>query len=187
MLLEHIIYTTAIAIIVGMIYSKKVGRDPSWIIIGSTYMPDLDYIADSILKKIKITLLFYGNPIEHGYFHNFIMLFIVAFFTALCLQMIGVRFIDSFLCSSIGFGAHLIEDALVFNPGYAFFWPISTEKYGIGLVAYNADLFGIANLQVLFIGLTAITLSAIIRTIYEGTGWIKRMLIPNHSYFINEN
>jgi hypothetical protein len=52
MLFEHWIYSTAIAIIAGMIYYRCTGRDYSWIIIVSAYVPDIDLIANVLLKKL---------------------------------------------------------------------------------------------------------------------------------------
>lgn len=176
MLFEHWIYSTAIAIIVGMIYYKLTSRDYSWIIIGSAYVPDLDIIADRVFKKMGVTILVYGNPIKHGNFHNIAVLLLFAFLAALLLQTIGIRLMDSFIFASIGFGAHLFEDALVFNPGYRFFWPLSTQKFGIGIIGFNPNWYGIADKEVLIIGLVAVVLCAIIRTAYEGKGWVKRMI-----------
>jgi hypothetical protein len=51
MLFEHWIYSTAIAIIVGMLYHKFTGRDYFLIIIASAYAPDIDVIANTVLKK----------------------------------------------------------------------------------------------------------------------------------------
>ena len=178
MLLEHLIYSTAIAIIAGMIYFRRTGRDSSWIIVAGAFIPDLDIVADAAFKTMGITVLIYENPIKHGYFHNITMLFIFAFFVALLLKMFRIRPIDSFIFAGIGFGAHLFEDALVFNPGYSFFWPLSTQKFGIGIVEYESDWFGIANSDVLFIGLIILIICAISRTLIEGNGWIKKMIIP---------
>ena len=86
MLFEHWIYSTAIAIIVGMIYYKHIDRDHSWIIIASAYVPDLDMIADTIFKRIGITVLIRGNPIEHGDFHNIAVLLLFGVLAALLLQ-----------------------------------------------------------------------------------------------------
>jgi hypothetical protein len=44
------------------------------------------------------------------------------------------------------------------------------------LFHYSADLFGIADSGVLMVGLILIGFSAILRTAFEGTGWIRRML-----------
>ncbi len=48
MLFEHRIYSTAIAIIFGMIYYKFTGREYSWIIVASAYAPDVDIAADVV-------------------------------------------------------------------------------------------------------------------------------------------
>jgi len=178
MLFEHWIYSTAIAIIIGMVYYRYTGRDYSWLIIGCAYVPDLDIIADTILKTAGITVLFYGNPLKHGDFHNIAVLFLFALLVALLLQTTGIRFRDSFLFTGIGFGAHMFEDALVYNPAYSFFWPISTQKFGLGLIDYNCDWYGIACTEVLIIGLIAVIFSAAIRTMYEGKGWVTRMVVP---------
>jgi hypothetical protein len=178
MLFEHWIYSTAIAIIVGMIYYKLTGREYSWIIIGSAYVPDIDVVTNAMLKKIGITVLVYGHPIRHGDFHNIAVLLLFAVSIALILQTIGIRFVDSFIFASIGFGAHMFEDALVFNPAYSFFWPISTQTFGVGILEYNRNWHGIADKEVLTIGLLLVASFAIIRTAYEGKGWVKRMIVP---------
>jgi hypothetical protein len=175
MLFEHWIYSTAIAIIAGMIYYKLTGREYSWIIIGSAYVPDIDVVINAMLKKIGITVLVYGNPIRHGDFHNIVLLLLFAFLTALILQTFGIKLVDSFIFASIGFGAHMFEDALVFDPAYSFFWPISAQTFGIGIFEYNRDWYGFADKEVLIIGLITVIVCAIIRTAYEGKGWIKRM------------
>ena len=176
MILEHLIYSTAIAIISGMIYSKLTSRDHSWIVIASAYTPDVDVVADSLLRKIGIVVLINGNPIEHGDFHNMAALLIYAVLVALLLHPLGIRLVDSFVFASIGFAAHLVEDALVFNPGYAFFWPLLSQKYGIGIIGYHKDFYGIADKYVLCIGLVAVVVCAAIRTACEGKGWVKTFL-----------
>lgn len=162
MIFEHWIYSTAIAIFVYTIYRKK---ECLYIIIGSSYAPDIDVIADKILKKINITVLIYGQHIKHGDFHNILVMIIYAILIALLLNTINIKIKDSFILASIGFAAHLFEDALVFNPGYRFFWPISDRIFGIGIIDYNnnKDLFGIANTDVLIIGIILVISSLIIK------------------------
>jgi len=168
MLFEHWIYSTAIAIIAGMIYYKLTGRDHSWIIVGSAYAPDIDIIADAMLRKMGMTVLFNGHPLRHGDFHNIAALLLFAGLAALVLQTVGIRFVDSFIFAGIGFGAHMFEDALVFNPAYSLFWPISDLKFGIGIIGYDLDWYGIADKEVLITGVIAVVLCAVIRTAYEG-------------------
>ena len=167
MLFEHWIYSTAIAIMVYTVYRKK---ECLYIIIGSAYAPDIDIITDYILKKIGITVLIYGQPIKHGDFHNILVLILYAMLIALLLNTINIKMKDSFILASIGFGAHLFEDALIFNPGYRFFWPISDKIYGMGLMAnYNghADFYGIANTKILVIGIILVILSLCIKYIFD--------------------
>ena len=182
MLFEHWIYSTAIAIVAGMIYYRSVGRDQSWIIIASAYAPDIDFIFNRLLRKIGISLMIKGHHIVHGTFHNMAFLIVYAVLVAFLLHPIGIKFTDSLLFASLGFAAHLFEDALVFNPAYSFFWPITSQKFGIGLFHYSADLYGIADSRVLLVGLILVGLSAILRTAYEGTGWIRRMLHLNRIF-----
>lgn len=173
MILEHLIYSTAIAIISGMIYSKITFRDHSWIIIASAYAPDADIVAYSLLRKTGISVLINSSPIKHGDFHNIAVLLIYAVLVALLLYPLGVRLADSFIFASIGFAAHLFEDALVFNPGYAFLWPLSTQKYGIGMVEYHQNFYGIADKYVLGVSLIAVAVCAVIRTACDGKHWVK--------------
>lgn len=179
MLLEHWIYSIAIAIIAGGIYRKYAKKDYSWIIIASAYAPDLDLFLNTFLGKFGIVLLIHGEPITHGDFHNLGVMLIFAVTIALLLKNFNIRFRDSFIFAIIGFGAHMFEDALVFNPAYAFLWPIFDQKYGIGLFDYNPNLYGIADPVVLIVGLMAVMVLAIIRIRYEGNEWITNMVVPN--------
>jgi hypothetical protein len=187
MLLEHWIYSLAIAIIVSAMYHKYTGKDHSWIIIASAFAPDIDLFMDYLFSNWGITLLINGNPIQHGNFHNLAIMLFFAFVTALLLQTIGLRFRVTFLFANIGFMAHMLEDALVFNPAYAFFWPLSAERFGIGLFEYNTTVYGIADPMILIIGLILVIMLAIIRLRYEGNDWITCMVIPYPllSYCVN--
>jgi len=88
-----------------------------------------DIVADSILKKIGIIVLVYGRPIEHGDFHNILVMILYGILIALLLNTVNVKMRYSFILACIGFGTHLFEDALVFSIGYRFFWPISDKIY----------------------------------------------------------
>ena len=92
------------------------------------------------------------------------------------LHPLGIRFVDSFIFASVGFAAHLLEDALVFSQGYRMLWPLSFQKFGIGVFKYKADLYGVADKEVLAVGLILVGVCAVVRTMYEGKGWIKRSI-----------
>lgn len=183
MLFEHVIYSIAIAIVAGMVYYRSVGRDYSWIIIASAFAPDIDTIFNPMLRRIGISLMLNGHPIVHGNFHNLAGLILYAVSVAFLLHPIGIRFTGSLLFAALGFAAHLFEDALVFDPAYSFFWPITSHKFGIGMFHYSVNFYGIADSGVLMIGLILIGFSAILRTAFEGTGWIRRMLPLNRIFW----
>jgi hypothetical protein len=176
MLIEHLIYSTALAIFAGMIHYRYFGRDYSWIIIASAYIPDLDMISDFLLKKIGITVQIYGYPIAHGHFHNLAILTLYAVSIAFLLHPIGFRFVDSIFFAGIGFSAHLFEDALVFKENYPFFWPLVPQHIGIGLFHYDPNLYGFADQEVLMVGLILLFVSIILRTAIEGTSWAANYL-----------
>jgi membrane-bound metal-dependent hydrolase YbcI (DUF457 family) len=184
MLFEHLVYSTAIAIVVGMVYYRSVGRDYSWIVIASAYAPDIDMIFNSLLRKMGISLMINGYPIAHGNFHNMAFLIVYSISVAFLLHPIGIRFTDSLIFAVLGFASHLFEDALVFDPAYSFFWPITSREFGIGMFHYSANFYGIADSGILMLGLILIGFSAILRTACEGTGWIIRMLSVNRIFYL---
>jgi len=188
MIIEHLFYSMAIAIIVGMLYYRLTGRDNSWIIIICAWIPDFDLIAKSVLNKFGFVVLFEGQPIHHGTFHNVAMMIIFAIFMAFLLHPFGIRFIDSLFFATIGFGAHLFEDALVYKVGYMFLWPFSSEILGLGLFPYLIneenyikDFFRVASTEVLIIGILLLIVAILIRTYVEGSAWI-RWYIPESLY-----
>lgn len=188
MLAEHIIYSSALAILVGMISLKYTGRDHSWIIILCAWAPDIDLIANPVLNRLGFTLMYEGHKIVHGDFHTVAILVIFSIVMAFLLHPLGIKFIDSFVYSVIGFGAHLFEDALVYRVGYQYLWPFSSVKMGLGLLTgiqsedyYINNFFGIANTGVLIIGLIVLGAAIIIRTSVEGRSWIQ-WYMPNSVY-----
>ena len=88
----------------------------------------------------------------------------------------------------IGFGAHLVEDALVYTVAYPFLWPFSSVDLVWGLLPnrvseenYFRDFFGIANTEVLIVGMLFLLVAIIIRTYDEGPSWIRGYL-PDRVY-----
>ena len=136
MLLEHLIYSTAIAIIAGMLWYKYTGRDPSWIIIASAFAPDFDSFSGGMFKKLDMNILIDGAPIRHGDFHNIAFLLLFASAVALALRLAGMRFWDSFLFAGVGFGAHKARNVGFFGQGYRSQWPGKTQRWGIGMGKY---------------------------------------------------
>jgi len=179
MLAEHLVYTTAIAVIAGMLAFHYTGRDASWIVILCTYLPDLDKIGDPLLNRIGFTVLFEGHTIHHGTFHTVAAMIIFGVIIAFLLHPFGVRFFDAMIFAIIGSGAHLFEDALVYPSNYMYFWPFSRERLGLAWLpvggseeSYSANFFHLANTEVLLIGLVFLLIAILVRTRVEGSGWI---------------
>lgn len=172
MLIEHLIYSAALAVIVGMIFVSLTGRDPSWLIIAVAFVPDIDLGLQEFGKIPGITLPF---VFLHGDFHNFWALIFFSLVVAVAASLIRMRMLDAFVCAAIGIGAHFFEDAMIANPAYAFFWPLSSQKFGIGVFTETHDLI-IANSEVLLVGLLVLIVAISIRTLVEGRGWWKVFL-----------
>jgi membrane-bound metal-dependent hydrolase YbcI (DUF457 family) len=166
--IEHIIYSAALAVIVGMIFSRSIGRDPSLIIIAIAFVPDIDFDLEIIQKWAWL-----DSPcrIHHGDLHNVLFLVVFSLLLAGVLRYFGIRFIDGLICSAIGIAVHFFEDILVLNPAYAFLWPYSTKIFGLGIMDKTRNLFGIANSTVLLAGIILLAGAVLLRTLIEGTDW----------------
>ena len=172
MIIEHIFFSAALAILAGMVFSHYTGRDPSWIIILFALVPDLDYLTR-----------------HHGTFHTVVFMVISGIAVAFLFRLIGLKFLDSLLFSLLGFGAHLVEDALVYDPGWKIFRPFSSQEVGFGLLPriitgerYTDDFFSLANSEVLIIGLLLLLAAILIRTYVErSSAWI-RWYMPDSVY-----
>jgi hypothetical protein len=182
------VYNAAIAVFAGMLFLHYTGRDPSWIIILVTYVPDLDKIAGPLLNKVGFTILFEGHTIHHGTFHTIAAMIIFAVILAFILHPFGIRYFDTVLFTIIGIGSHLFEDALVYPANYMYLWPFSHEKMGLAWLpisgseeSYSATFFRIANTEVLLIGVALLIIAILIRTRFEGPGWI-RWYMPESVY-----
>jgi hypothetical protein len=132
-LFEHLIYSTAIAIIAGMLWYKYTGRDPSWIIIASAFAPDFDIVAGELLKKLDLNFLI-TTPIRHGDFHNIAFLLLFATAAVLVLRLAGMRFVDSFLFAGFREGAQVFREELIANSTFRSCWPIAKQRRGIGAI-----------------------------------------------------
>ena len=173
MYIEHLIYSAALAVIVGMVWSRRTGRDPSWIIIAVAFVPDIDLLLQMMHESPSLD---YRIIVQHGGFHNILMLVVFSLLIAAALSYLGFRFIDGLICSGIGIAAHLFEDALISPSAYAFLWPFTSKVYGIGIMREVPNVFGIANSTVLLVGFVLLAIALVVRTVVEGTGWEKVFL-----------
>ena len=173
MYIEHLVYSAAFAVIVGMFFSRYKGTDPSWIIIAVAFVPDIDLVLQALSE-------IYGNAlpftVQHGDFHNILALIFFSLVIASAAYAIGMWFSDAFVCAVIGIAAHFFEDALIADPAYRFFWPVSLQNHGIGIFTETPDILGIANSEVLLIGIFLLSGAICVRTFVEGKWWWKVFL-----------
>jgi len=177
MFLEHLIYSAAIALVVGMIFMHYTGRNPSWLIILMTIFPDTDLIISRIMTACNLS---YPVIINHGDFHNLISLMFFSLVAALILSRYGMKFTDVFICSAIGFIAHFLEDWFVYLDCYSFFYPWSLRVYGLAIIPETGDLLGLAGVRVLLFGVVLLALAVGVRMYFDGKWTIQSHIM---SYF----
>ena len=177
MRLEHLFFNIAVAIMVGMVYQRLAGRDPTIIIILTAYLPDVD-VAVGIVMFIFRRIL--GTPVLvfHGSFHNLPALAAISLAVAFIASRIGIRFWDAFLCTAIGYGTHLVCDAIAFNEVPSLLWPFGPERTGPVPYWYNPDLFHLAQGSVLVVAVALVLLAALVRTLIERRGWVRHYTHP---------
>jgi membrane-bound metal-dependent hydrolase YbcI (DUF457 family) len=177
MRLEHLFFNIAVAIVVGMVYQRLAGRDPTIIIILAAYLPDVD-VAVGIVMFIFRRIL--GTPVLvfHGSFHNLPALAAISLGVALVASRYGIRFWDAGICTAIGYGTHLVCDAVAFNEVPYLLWPLGPARTGPVPFWYHPDLFGIAQVSVLAVAVALVIFSALMRNRVEGPCWIQRYTYP---------
>jgi hypothetical protein len=177
MRLEHLFFNLAAAIVAGIVYQRMIGRDPTVIIILAAYLPDFD-VAVGVVMFLFHRIL--GTPvlIYHGSFHNLPALAAISLGVAFVASRFGIPFRDAGICTAIGYGTHLVCDAVAFNEVPSLLWPLGPGRTGPVPYWYHPDLFGIAQGSVLAIAILLVLLAALLRTRIEGPGWIQRYTYP---------
>ena len=177
MRLEHLFFNLAVAIVVGMVYLWKTGRDPAVIIVVVAFLPDLDVLVHGGVHLLAwfsgITILFY-----HGSFHNILALVLFSLGLAFIGSRFGVPFRDACLCIAIGYATHLLCDAIAYNRLPDLLWPLLQVAPEPVPHWYHPDLFGLAQGSVLAVAIALVLVAALVRTLREGKGWIRNYTAP---------
>ena len=170
MFTEHLIWTAALAVFVGFFYKKSTGRDPWWIMIIATVLPDSDYI----LQCIGIYIFGYNSyPIYHTEFHNLFMCIVFStIFAYLLMKYLKVPFKDGFIYTFIGFGAHIIEDMMVYPVGEHPLAPFNWVGVGLNVFPHYTPYHYLFDPEVMTIGLIILVGICLIRIGLEGTDWL---------------
>jgi len=173
MYIEHVVFSLACAIVVVMLLKP---RDAGWctlIVVVSGCIPDIDGIFDIIRNPPEFTSGLIPHMAEHSrYFHTMGALIIYALFAGIVLaRWQGLKFSECAFFGGAGFAMHLLEDAIVYNPSSAVFWPLSPQEVGIGLLPNARDFFSIANTEVLAIGMVLLMLAIGMSLILSRPEW----------------
>ena len=176
MLIEHLLYNFAIAILVGIIYKQYTKRNPAWIIFFAGCLPDIDYFFQVgtyiIYHAIEPALFVYGivlPVIRHGDFHNIFIIISFSLIIGYLFRRWGFKFWDAVICTSIGMSAHIIEDLLVYDNPYHPFLPFSEAPINaINILNESGNMFGIGDWKIFVIGCIFIFLAYSVKVIYDG-------------------
>jgi hypothetical protein len=174
MYIEHICFNLALAILVTLFIDKKHAGWCTAVIVVSGCMPDIDGIFSLIQSPpVFANGIIPSMAFHFRYFHSIGILLLYAVVVAGVLAYYHrLDFRIMALFAGIGFGAHLLEDALVYNPSSAVFWPLSPQEVGIGFFSsYSRDFLSIANGEVLGIGILLLILTVGVSIHLKRTGW----------------
>ncbi|MDD1700962.1 MAG: metal-dependent hydrolase [Methanoregula sp.] len=175
MYIEHICFNLALAIIVILFIDQKHAGWCTAVMVVSGCIPDIDGIFSLIQSPPVFTSGIIPSMAFHlRYFHSIgILVLYVIVVAGLLTYFQRLDFRNIALFAGVGFGAHLIEDALVYNPSSAVFWPVSSQEVGIGFFSsYSRDFLGIANGEMLGIGILSLLFVLGARIFLERMEWI---------------
>ena len=174
MFVEHVLFNLALAIIITLLIDQIESGWCTTVIVVSGCMPDIDGIFSLIQCPPTFTNGIIPCMAFHTrYFHSVGILILYAVGVAgllACYHRLDFRIMALF--AGIGFGAHLLEDALVYESSSAIFSPLSSQEVGIGFFSsYSRDFFSIADGEVFGIGILLLILAIGASFHLKKTGW----------------
>ena len=159
---EHLLYTVAIILIIGIFYTKLTGMTYHWwIILLGSIIADLDHFNnffwDAGILPYEVEVIPY---IHLGNFHNIFWLVIVSVIVAGILTYKNIDFSNGLILCGIGYGIHLFEDFLVYPPVYTMLYPFSNTPVGLNLIPETKNLLW-AGTEVLMVGISFLVIAII--------------------------
>lgn len=171
MLFEHLLYSAAVALVIGILFLKYTNKDPSWIIVLMTIAPDADLVFQYIMIYCKDTFgIISPMFIYHGNFHNIFSMIVLSLIASVIFWKFGINFIHAYICSLLGFICHFCEDFVVYPPAYAYFYPFGATEYGINLIPETRNLY-VAGSEVLVVGIFLYIMAVMIKLYYSNGNW----------------
>jgi hypothetical protein len=180
LLIEHLLYATALAIILGMIYERYTDTNPAWIIVLVAFLPDSDY---AVREGLEIIFPHTRALIQHGDFHNIVMLLVFTVFIGYLISRVTkVKLDDAMLCVFLGVLLHFLCDAFVYTISYPFFAPISSISAEVGFFVAKENVkigsFPIVSTNIFASGLVVLAIAVAFRVHVQGLGWLIK-LVPD--------
>lgn len=179
---EHIVYSLAFAIFAILLLKPKEAGLCTLVVVISGCIPDVDGIFDLLRNPPTFTDGIVPHMVEHTrVFHNIFALVIYAFVVGILLYRLkGLAFITGAFFAGFGFALHLFEDALVYNPAAAFFWPFSSQEVGLGWLPHTRNFFEIADPQCLLVGMALLGSAVGLSLLVGNTDWSELPSWDNH-------
>ena len=166
---EHLLYSAAIAILVGMVLKHYKINDISWILVPMAAVPDIDYPISHLMTFVGLRYPYIWN---HGDFHNLIGMLVLPSIITIYLyrKKIGDFLLIWIMCT-FGFALHLLEDMFVYDDIYSVLYPIKTNVYGWNIVPESGSLI-IGGQGVFTVGFIFLAAVILIRVAFTGDDWI---------------
>jgi membrane-bound metal-dependent hydrolase YbcI (DUF457 family) len=166
MFFEHILYSVAIAIIVGVLYESIFKSTlPIWIIAACAWLPDIDYVLQTITFQLYHITQFI---IIHGTFHNIFWLLIFSFGIAYILKKYkNMNFNKVFLCMVIGCTTHMFCDYFVYDMVFNPLYPIYCVVWGCPLISEFGSFYGIGEFSLIVWGLIFVVVALTIKVAFD--------------------
>jgi membrane-bound metal-dependent hydrolase YbcI (DUF457 family) len=164
-----------------------IDRNPVWLIWFAMFIPDSDFVVQTLWEELSPTNI---SPLVHGDFHNIGIMIIVSVMLGWFIwKNTKIRYDHAVFAITIGFMAHLMEDALCNGIQYHFYRPFSDQMWWHGFVitpdwdvVYANNV--VASWNLIYIGLALLALAMITRTMLMGGDWLLKY---NPTPFIRRN
>lgn len=162
---EHILYSIAVALIIGTLWEIKFKYTlPIWIIAACAWLPDIDYVLQSITFPFCNITHF---CIIHGDYHNVFVLLTFSYIIAYLLKKYyDMNFNNVFLCVTIGWIIHLMCDFFVYDYASQPFYPIHCVIWSCQLIPEFGSFYGIGELSIIMWGFLIVGAALILQSLY---------------------
>jgi membrane-bound metal-dependent hydrolase YbcI (DUF457 family) len=170
---EHILFSAAVAIIIGAIYTNRTGYVlPVWIIAASCWAPDIDYILQSITHPLSYITHF---CIIHGQFHTLWgLLAFAAIIAYLFNKYKGMDWKPVFACAAIGYTTHITCDFFVYDTVIEPLFPVfNCVLWTCPIIDEFGSFYGIGELSIYLWGIMFLIISVMIKFTLSESKWIE--------------